>query len=142
MGAGGSVEEGQPGSGHWAGGGVAGRGKVTLKELCATGCSSPSSRTPWRSWRKVGKLRRRGGGRPVLPGVGRRSRAKLWGPDEGEGSSPLEVEHDNMRVAGSGSFELGEDELGLRSGGASRWFWHGQGHYGEGRSSVRKRCRG
>ena len=29
--------------------------------------------------------------------------------------------------------ERGEPELGVRLAGALRWFWHGQGHYGEGR---------
>jgi predicted ATPase/DNA-binding CsgD family transcriptional regulator len=58
---------------------------------------------------------------------------KLWGPDQVVWLKRLEVEHDNMRAALSRSIERGEDELGVRLAGALRWFWHGQGYYGEGR---------
>ena len=58
---------------------------------------------------------------------------KLWGPDQAVWLKRLEVEHDNMRAALSRSIERGEAELGVRLAGALRWFWHGQGHYGEGR---------
>ena len=58
---------------------------------------------------------------------------KLWGPDQVVWLKRLEVEHDNMRAALSRSIERGEDELAVRLAGALRWFWHGQGHYGEGR---------
>ena len=58
---------------------------------------------------------------------------KLWGPDQVVWLKRLEVEHDNMRSALSRSIERGEDELAVRLAGALRWFWHGQGHYGEGR---------
>ena len=58
---------------------------------------------------------------------------KLWGADQAVWLKRLEVEHDNMRAALTRSIERGEDELGVRLAGALRWFWHGQGHYGEGR---------
>jgi predicted ATPase/DNA-binding SARP family transcriptional activator/DNA-binding CsgD family transcriptional regulator len=57
----------------------------------------------------------------------------LWGPDQMVWFERLKVEHDNMRAALSRSIERGEDELGVRLAGALRWFWHGQGYYGEGR---------
>ena len=57
----------------------------------------------------------------------------LWGPDQVVWLKRLEVEHDNMRAALSWSIERGEAGLGVRLAGALRWFWHGQGYYGEGR---------
>jgi predicted ATPase/DNA-binding SARP family transcriptional activator/DNA-binding CsgD family transcriptional regulator len=57
----------------------------------------------------------------------------VWGPDQSVWLRRLEVEHDNVRAALSRSIERGEAELGVRLAGAVRWFWHGQGYYGEGR---------
>ena len=51
----------------------------------------------------------------------------------GMARTPGEREHDNLRAALSRLIERGEPELGVRLAGALRWFWHGQGHYSEGR---------
>ena len=58
---------------------------------------------------------------------------ELWGPDQVVWFGRLEIEHDNMRAALSRLIEQDEPELGVRLAVALRWFWHGQGHYGEGR---------
>jgi hypothetical protein len=58
---------------------------------------------------------------------------ELWGPDQMVWLERLEREHDNLRAALSRLIERGEPELGVPLAGALRWFWHGQGHYSEGR---------
>jgi predicted ATPase/class 3 adenylate cyclase len=57
----------------------------------------------------------------------------LWGPEDATWLDRLEQEHDNMRAALSWTIEHEEAELALRLGGALRWFWYMEGHYGEGR---------
>jgi tetratricopeptide (TPR) repeat protein len=57
----------------------------------------------------------------------------LWGPEDAAWLDRLEQEHDNMRAALSWAIEHEEAELALRLGGALRWFWFMEGHYGEGR---------
>jgi predicted ATPase/DNA-binding SARP family transcriptional activator/DNA-binding CsgD family transcriptional regulator len=59
--------------------------------------------------------------------------SELVGPQQRWWLNRLEREHDNLRVALGWSFEHGDDELGLRLGGALMWFWYTRGYLSEGR---------
>jgi predicted ATPase/DNA-binding SARP family transcriptional activator/DNA-binding CsgD family transcriptional regulator len=64
--------------------------------------------------------------------VAEEAEPKLVGSQQSAWVERLEAEHDNMREALSWILERGEDELGLRFGGALWRFWHMRGFLMEG----------
>jgi predicted ATPase/DNA-binding SARP family transcriptional activator len=60
---------------------------------------------------------------------------ELWGSNQLEWLSRLELDHDNLRVSLKWALEndtLDDDEPGLRLSSALRWFWRMRGHFHEG----------